>query len=119
MDRAALENLTVTLAEEPNNAAAWRLSAIAHGRLGNEAMTALALADSALARGKYEEPRGRAAHASGLLQENTAPWLHSPDRRNGDDHPLQRGHLQVRSAARPDIALLRPLLITRPYPTDG
>src|SRR3546814_9300929 len=82
MDRAALENLTVTLAEEPNNAGAWRLSAIAHGRLGNEAMTALALAESALARGKYEEARGRAEHASGLLQENTAPWLRAQDLMN-------------------------------------
>src|SRR3546814_1329561 len=79
MDRAALENLTVTLAEEPNNAGAWRLSAIAHGRLGNEAMTALALAESALARGTYEEARGRAEHASGLLQENTAPWRSAQD----------------------------------------
>src|SRR3546814_16524742 len=73
MDRAALENLTVTLAEEPNNAGAWRLSAIAHGRLGNEAMTALALAESALARGTSEEARGRAEPARGLMQANTAP----------------------------------------------
>src|SRR3546814_20659405 len=74
MDRAALENLTVTLAEEPNNAGAWRLSAIAHGRPGHEEMTALALAESALDRGKYAQASGRAAHASALLAGNTERW---------------------------------------------
>ena len=89
MDRAALENLTVTLAEEPSNPAAWRLSAVAHGRLGDQAMTALALAESALARGKYEEARERAEHATGLLPENSAPWLRAQDLRNEAERRLK------------------------------
>jgi len=90
MDEAALKNLTVTLAEEPNNAAAWRLAAIAHGRLGNQAMTALALAESALVRGKYAEARDRAEHASGLLPENSASWLRAQDLINEAERRLKR-----------------------------
>lgn len=89
-DRAALESLTVTLAEEPNNAGAWRLAAVAYGRLGDQGMTALALAESALARGKYEEARERAAHATGLLPENTASWLRAQDLQNEADRRLKK-----------------------------
>ncbi len=90
MDEAALENLAITLSVEPGNAAAWRLSAIAHGRLGDQAMTALALAENALARGKYVEARDRADHAAGLLQENTAPWLRAHDLKNEAERRLKR-----------------------------
>jgi predicted Zn-dependent protease len=90
MDRAALENLTVTLSQEPNNAGAWRLSAIAYGRLGDQAMTALSLAESALARGKYVEARDRADHAAGLLTENTASWLRAQDLKNEAERRLKK-----------------------------
>ncbi len=82
MDQAALGNLAITLAEEPNNPTAWRLAAVAHGRLGNQAMTALSLAEAALARGKYTEARDRAEHAIGLLPENSASWLRAQDVHN-------------------------------------
>jgi predicted Zn-dependent protease len=90
MDRAALENLAITLAEEPNNAGAWRLSAVAHGRLGEQALTALSLAEAALARGQYVEARDRADHAAGLLTENTAPWLRAQDLKNEAERRLKR-----------------------------
>ena len=90
MDKAALENLAVTLAREPNNAGAWRLSAVAYGRLGDQAMTALSLAESALARGRYEEARDRAEHAVGLLTENTAPWLRAQDLKNEAERRLKK-----------------------------
>ncbi|MGD1878928.1 MAG: M48 family metalloprotease [Kiloniellaceae bacterium] len=90
MDKAALENLTVTLAQEPNNAGAWRLSAVAYGRLGDQAMTALSLAESALARGKYAEASDRAEHATGLLEENTAPWLRAQDLKNEAERRLKK-----------------------------
>ncbi|MGF1630057.1 MAG: M48 family metalloprotease [Kiloniellaceae bacterium] len=92
MDRAALENLTVTLAEEPGNSSAWRLSAVAHGRLGDQAMTALSLAESALARGRFQEARDRAEHAGGLLPENTAPWLRAQDLKNEAERRLKRNN---------------------------
>ncbi len=90
MDQAALENLNVTLAQEPNNAAAWRLAAIAHGRLGDQAMTALSLAEAALARGHYAEARDRAEHAAGALPENTAPWLRAQDVKNEAERRLKK-----------------------------
>jgi predicted Zn-dependent protease len=90
MDKAALENLAITLAEEPNNAGAWRLSAVAYGRLGDEAMTALSLAESALARGRYQEARDRAEHASGLLAENSASWLRAQDLKNEAERRLKK-----------------------------
>ncbi|MEO3430750.1 M48 family metalloprotease [Pelagibius sp. CAU 1746] len=90
MDQAALENLGVTLAEEPGNAAAWRLAAVAHGRLGDQAMTALSLAEAALARGKYAEARDRAEHAAGALPENTAPWLRAQDVKNEAERRLKK-----------------------------
>ncbi|GAB4224560.1 MAG: M48 family metalloprotease [Kiloniellaceae bacterium] len=90
MDAAALKNLSLTLAEEPNNAAAWRLSAVAHGRLGDQGMTALSLAEAALARGKYAEARDRAEHAAGLLAENSAPWLRAEDVKNEAERRLKK-----------------------------
>lgn len=91
MDEAALSNLAITLAEEPNNPAAWRLAAVAHGRLGNQAMTALSLAEAALARGKYTEARDRAEHAIGLLPENSASWLRAQDVYNEAKRRLKQG----------------------------
>jgi predicted Zn-dependent protease len=90
MDQAALENLAVTLAEEPGNGAAWRLSAVAHGRLGDQAMAALSLAEYALARGKYAEASDRAERASGLLPENSASWLRAQDLKNEAERRLKK-----------------------------
>ena len=53
LNAAALENLEATLRREPKNAFAWRLAATAHGRAGDEGMTALALAEAALIQGKF------------------------------------------------------------------
>jgi predicted Zn-dependent protease len=90
MDRAALDNLAVTLAEEPGNATAWRLSAVAHGRLGDQGMAALALAENALARGRFAESRDRAEHAAGLLPENSAAWLRAQDLKNEAERRLKK-----------------------------
>lgn len=77
--RAALENLTTVLAHEPNNASAWRLSAIAHGRLGNEGMTALSLAEYNYARRNWRDATGQAEKAKTLLDEGTSGWLRASD----------------------------------------
>ncbi|MGF1591644.1 MAG: M48 family metalloprotease [Kiloniellaceae bacterium] len=90
MDRAALENLAITLAEEPGNATAWRLSAVAHGRLGDQGMAALSLAENALARGKFAESRDRAEHAAGLLPENSTAWLRAQDLKNEAERRLKK-----------------------------
>ena len=90
MDRAALSNLAETLRQEPNNPSAWRLAAVAHGRLGDQGMTALALAESALARGRFSEARDRANHAIGLLEENSASWLRAQDLKNEAERRLDQ-----------------------------
>lgn len=77
--RAALENLTSVLAFEPNNATAWRLSAIAHGRLGNQGMTALSLAEYNYARSNWRDASGQAEKAKTLLEEGTSGWLRASD----------------------------------------
>lgn len=77
--RDALENLTAVLAREPNNGSAWRLSAIAHGRLGNEGMTALSLAEYNYARGNWRDAKGQAERAKALLQPDTPGWLRAAD----------------------------------------
>ena len=92
MDQAALQSLAVTLAEEPGNSSAWRLAAIAHGRLGDQAMTALSLAESALARGKFAEARDRAQHAAGQLPENSASWLRALDVENEAERRLKQNN---------------------------
>ncbi len=77
--RSALDNLTSVLAFEPNNATAWRLSAIAHGRLGNEGMTALSLAEYNYARSNWRDASGQAEKAKTLLDEGTSGWLRASD----------------------------------------
>jgi len=79
MDEEALENLQQLLRQEPNNSFAWRLVAIAHGRLGNEDMTTLALAESAFARGAYQEARDRAQRALKLFKAGTPASLRAQD----------------------------------------
>ena len=61
------------------NSFAWRLTAIAHGRNGDVGMTALALAESALARGHGKEARQQAVRAQKILTENSAGWLRAGD----------------------------------------
>ncbi len=79
LDRQALENLEEVLRREPDNAFAWRLSAVAHGRLGNKGMTSLALAEGALARGRLDEAREQAVRAQRLLAKNSPSWLRAQD----------------------------------------
>ena len=79
LNAQALGHLTEVLRHEPGNAFAWRLTAIAHGRNGDVGMTALALAESALARGQGEEARQQAARAQKILAENSTGWLRASD----------------------------------------
>ncbi|MCH7796406.1 MAG: M48 family metallopeptidase [Proteobacteria bacterium] len=79
LDRKVLGHLAETLRHEPGNSFAWRLSAIAHGRRGDVGLTALALAEGALARGKPGEARNQAVRAQKILAENSAGWLRAAD----------------------------------------
>ena len=79
LNASALRHLTEVLRYEPNNASAWRLMAIAHGRNGDVGMTALALAERALARGRGAEARQQAVRAQKILAENSTGWLRAND----------------------------------------
>jgi predicted Zn-dependent protease len=79
LNARALGHLTEVLRQEPSNAFAWRLMAIAHGRNGDVGMTALALAERALARGQSAEARQQAVRAQKILIENSTGWLRAND----------------------------------------
>jgi predicted Zn-dependent protease len=79
LDRKALAHLAETLRHEPNNSFAWRLSAIAYGRRGDVGLTALALAEGALARGRPREARNQAVRAQKILAQDSAGWLRAAD----------------------------------------
>ncbi len=79
LNQPALENLKQVLAEEPHNAFAWRLRAVAHGRAGDRGLTALSLAEARLAQGNVAEARQQAHRAQSLLDKHTPPWLRAQD----------------------------------------
>ena len=79
LDQKALENLNYTLQHEPSNSAAWRLSAIAYGRSGNTGMTALAMAEAALARGQSRESLQHARRAVKILPGGSPSLLRAQD----------------------------------------
>lgn len=79
LNTKALGHLNEVLRHEPNNGFAWRLAAIAHGRNGDVGMTALALAESALARGQTQEAIQQAIRAQKILPEGSAGWLRAGD----------------------------------------
>jgi len=79
LNQPALENLKQVLAEEPHNAFAWRLRAVAHGRAGDRGLTALSLAEARLTQGNIVEARQQAHRAQSLLEKHTPPWLRAQD----------------------------------------
>ena len=79
LNAKALGHLTEVLRYEPGNSFAWRLAAIAHGRNGDVGMTALALAESALARGQGGEAHQQAVRAQKILAKNSTGWLRAND----------------------------------------
>lgn len=78
-DREALTHLQQALAADREDARAWRLAAIAHGRLGDQGEAALALAEMNFASGAWREARGQAARAIKLLPPDAAGRLRAAD----------------------------------------
>ena len=79
MDAKALDHLDTVLQHEPNGPFAWRLAAVAHGRLGDQGMTALALAEAAIAHGETAEARAHAKRAQKLLKNGSPGGLRVQD----------------------------------------
>jgi len=78
-DRKAVKNLQLVLQAEPSNGFAWRFAAVAYGRLGDEGMAALALAESALARGRNDDALLYAERARDLLATGSPAWVQADD----------------------------------------
>ncbi len=78
-DEEALGLLDRVLAREPNNVPAWRLVAIARGRLGQQGLAALALAEVALGRGQLEEAKLQSQRALKAGDLNAAGKLRAED----------------------------------------
>lgn len=78
-DQQALENLRRVVQAEPGNAFAWRLAATAYGRQGDKGMLSLAMAESALARGKYPEAKVHSKRALDILPSGSPNWIRADD----------------------------------------
>lgn len=72
-------HIKTALRQEPQNASAWRLLAIVHGRRGETGLTALALAEAALARRDLTEAQIQSKRAQDLLPEGSPGWLRAQD----------------------------------------
>jgi len=79
MDRAALANLRHAVRYEREMPSLWRLMATAQGRLGNQGLTAIALAEEAVLRGETSIATRNAERAVDLLPEGTEEWLRAQD----------------------------------------
>jgi len=90
LNEIALGHLDRVLAEERRNAEAWRLKAIAHGRMDDMGMSALSLAESRLARGQLGEARRQSQRALSILDENTPPWLRAQDIKREAERRIER-----------------------------
>jgi predicted Zn-dependent protease len=86
----ALRNLQRVLSAESDNASAWRLRAIAHGRSGDKGRTAWALAEARLAQGALKDAVQQAERALALLQEHTPPWLRAQDIKREAERRIQQ-----------------------------
>ena len=75
----ALKHLRFVTQREPRNVGAWRLTAIAQGRRGDKGMTALALAEQAIARNDAKQAIGQAQRAQQLLPQGSPGWLRAQD----------------------------------------
>lgn len=77
--KSAINNLRVSLAREPKRPFVWRQLAIALGRDGQEAQSALALAEEAILLNKPAEARYHAGKAERLLPTGSPGWLQAKD----------------------------------------
>lgn len=75
----AVRELQRALRTEPQSIIAQRLLATAYGRMGNEGMSRLHLAEQAALRGQREQAQREATLAQKHLPEKSAAWLRAQD----------------------------------------
>jgi predicted Zn-dependent protease len=76
---AAVDNLTMTVQQSPNDTFAWRQLAIAQGRLGHSAQSSLALAEEAVRSGHKRAALYHAGKAQNELPRGSMGWLQAQD----------------------------------------
>ena len=83
----AIDDLTRAVAQPGRpSSLTWRLLATAYGRSGDIGMTAVALAEEAVALGDYESAREQAQRALQIVARGSPGWLRAQDiRRVADD----------------------------------
>jgi len=77
--KAAVINLEASLAVERRTPFTWHLLGIAHGRLGDDARSSLALAEEALLENKADIAERQAGAAQRQFKEGTREWLQADD----------------------------------------
>ena len=75
----AIDNLTKALSQEDQTPRLHRLMAIAYGRLGQQPMAELHLAEEALLQGRKEDADRKARLALSGLEEGSSAWFHAQD----------------------------------------
>lgn len=85
----AYAHLTEALRAEPDNAQAWRLLAVVHGREGRIGEAALALAEQAMTQNRLRDARAQAERAKKLLPADSPSWLRAQDIRLEVDEKLK------------------------------
>ncbi|HMS44414.1 MAG TPA: M48 family metalloprotease [Alphaproteobacteria bacterium] len=78
----AIKNIEGFLQNEPSNAQGWRQLAIAYGKKGDQGMTSLAMAESAVNSGKYQEAIRHAEKATKILPYGSPKWQRADDIQN-------------------------------------
>lgn len=76
---AAIKNLEIAVRLAPNNSTAWRLIAMAYGRIGKIGLAALATAERYILTGKYKHAVGQAVRAERSLVKGSPGWLRAQD----------------------------------------
>lgn len=82
LTRSALAELQEAMRQEPEFSRGWRQLAVAHGRLGDIGMAALALAEEASLLGRKRDARQQAQRSQALLPVGSPGWLRAQDIEN-------------------------------------
>lgn len=88
-DHDALERLNDAVTMDQDNPLAWRELAVIYGRQGDEGRTALALAEQALAEGRYPDAKGQAKRAQKLLPTGSPGAIRAQDIEQNADKALK------------------------------
>ncbi|MFT5539365.1 MAG: putative Zn-dependent protease, partial [Alphaproteobacteria bacterium] len=79
LTKAAIKNLLLVTADDPEYPFAWEQLAVAYGRDGQLGLAALAQAEAALLRGRKKEALSHAERAEKRLKKGSTAWIRLQD----------------------------------------